>query len=136
MSDNVIRIRGVRPLFPEATERQADGQEGAKTMNAAKATNEEIETLKTLTSEPAIIAWARTADRAIVRSLIEGLSGSRKAASRGLQGRDLADLQRAMGTYKAASIGPREEDDGRKLVLPSTPPSIYRASLARKAGAR
>lgn len=104
--------------------------------------------------EPSIRRWASAQPLAIVKGLLGALPagatvGQRTAATRGqgqgegntqgrgLQGRELEELQRGMGTFKASTDdGPREENDGRKLVLPSTPPSIVRAKLAGAASAK
>lgn len=71
------------------------------------------------------------------------LSASRKIASnghratargRGLQGAELETMQRAMGTFKAATPAtPYRKPDG-SLVLPTTTPTEARRLLAQRGG--
>lgn len=125
-----------RMLAGARTSQRAEGTHGkGRTMQIA--TKEDIDKLTRLTSEAGIIRWASSQPRKVVLTLIESLGGAdsvqaRGLRGRGLEGRDLVELQRAMGTYDPRRpIGPHVTDNGRKLVLPSTPPSVYRAHAQR-----
>lgn len=89
--------------------------------------------------EPSIRRWASTQPLAVVRGLIGAAPAKldppgRIAATRGdtqgqaapgLQGKDLEELQKSMGTFKASAPEPHTTPAG-VLVLPSVTPSAHR----------
>lgn len=109
---------------------------------STKATPEDIRVLRGLCDDEHIIRWARKTDRGVVVKLIEALYKKQGGAvhyeaARGLQGRDLEDLQKAMGTFRAATPdGPYETNDGRRLVFPASMTAETRARLANEQNAK
>ncbi len=90
--------------------------------------------------DTSIRRWASAQPLAVVRGLIDATPAKqdplgRVAATRGathgavaangLQGAELEELDRAMGTFKATSLEPHTTAAG-VLVLPAVPPSVHR----------
>jgi|GEM_PF-5981527 len=96
--------------------------------------------------DPSLRRWASAQPLAIVQGLVSAIPAKEPAIERvaatrgvareerGLQGRDLEDVQRGFGTYRASALlAPVETPE--RLILPTVPPREYMANKAKAAAA-